>query len=230
VQISAADRAAFLDRIRQGDNRKAAAESVGHFGSHFRRLTSPKSAYYDEEFAQAYIAACEERDEKYGDSWEHRAAEPQRTTRQGFIRADYLGEEEIDLFIEQVSNGVPAVHAAQAVGTSMTQINRRAARDKDFDRALEQAKLDGYPVFKDKLRSEAVRLAFTGDYRALRDLLLVHADEYRVLTTQRHEISGPDGEAMRILAQTHLPSLPPELLDQVIEHLERAAIAEESTV
>lgn len=219
--ITADEQADFLDRIRQGDDRQAAAVALGHTASEFRRLSSPGSRSYDPEFAVAFIEACRERDALNG----HKpAAEPKTLTHQGFKRADFLEEEELGLFIEQVENGVPAHHAAHAIGTSMTQINRRAMRDSQFERQFQQAKLDGYPMFKDKLRSEAVRLAFTGDYRALRDLLLVHAEEYQVLMKTRHEITGPDGEALRILAEKHLPSLPSELLDQLIEHAEQAQL------
>ena len=77
-----------------------------------------------------------------------------------------------------------------------------------------------------RLRDEAIRQAYNGDYKALRDQLLIHDHEFRkVLLAQKHEISGSGGEAIRLLAEKALPELPTEMIHQLVEHIERKELA-----
>ena len=57
--ISDEQKADFLDLICQGYSRPAAAEALGCTARQFRALCSPKSSYYDEEFATRYAALTE---------------------------------------------------------------------------------------------------------------------------------------------------------------------------
>jgi hypothetical protein len=52
--ISAAEKYEFLHLVRQGLNRKEAANMLGYKGRHFRSICSPLSMFYDEEFAAEY--------------------------------------------------------------------------------------------------------------------------------------------------------------------------------
>jgi hypothetical protein len=57
--ISDEQKADFLDLICQGYSRPAAAEALGCTARQFRALCSPKSAYFDAEFATRYAALTE---------------------------------------------------------------------------------------------------------------------------------------------------------------------------
>ena len=52
--IMEAEKYEFLHLIKQGYNRSEAAQSLGFRGRHFRSVCSPKSMFYDEDFAREY--------------------------------------------------------------------------------------------------------------------------------------------------------------------------------
>ena len=121
-----------------------------------------------------------------------------------------------------------AATAARAIDppTSITQIHRRASKDPDFADAFREAKEEGHVAYKDALRAEATRQAFAGDYRALKDQMLMHLEEARALMTSKHEITGLDGGAIRMLAEKHFADLPPEMLDEMIRTLEQRELGQ----
>lgn len=224
----------FLEYIRAGDDRATAAWRINpeYTGTLFRSLCNPTSRqHYDEEFAKAYDQAVAERGPLDPNRFQvHSAAREGRSmTDSGFTKGPYLTESQLDDFLELVREGELAQNAAGMIDppTTITQINRRAAKDSDFARQFTEAKAEGYPAFQDRLRSEAVRQAFAGDYRALKDQMIIHLDEARqALTTNRHEISGLDGGAIRLLAEKHFADLPPEMLDEMIRVLEERELGQ----
>jgi len=194
--------------------------------STFKRLTGESNPNYDIEFAAEYLRARADgaplRRKHNGEQ-----AKPSPTTAAGFVKAAYITPEMIEQFLDAVSSGVPIVQACEAVEpkTSLSQLHRRANKDPEFAKAYADAKEDGYPLFVQKLKDEAVRQAYNGDYRALRDQLLIHDKEFRkVLLASKHEITGADGEAIKLLAQKALPDLPPAMLDALIETMETRQI------
>lgn len=216
----------FLQYIRSGDDRATAAWRLDYTGTMFRSMCNAQSSTYDPKFAADYDDACRARgplDPHREQIWgEERESSP--TTRKGFTKALHLSEEQLDEFLELVRDGVQAFSAAGQVDppTSITQINRRASKDSEFATAYREAKNEGGEAYKDWLRGEATRQAAAGDYRALRDQMLIHLEEARAaLTTNKHELSGFDGGAIRLLAERHFSELPKEMLDQLIEHLEQ---------
>lgn len=224
MEVSHEDKRRFLELIEQGNDRATAASLVGpeYTGTMFRRLCSPDSRYYDEDFARAYDAALASRQLPMRVRSEDRDSTP--TTPLGFTRAGHLVEEQLENFLDRVRNGVQAATAAREIDppTSITQINRHAKRDPDFAEDFRLAKEEGHDSYKENLRAEAARQAFAGDYRALRDQMLIHLeDARRALTTNRHEVGGFDDGAIRILAERHFADLPREMLDELIEELER---------
>lgn len=52
-QISAEDKAEFVDLLRDGIDHVSAARSLDSTGTQYRRLRSPQSQWFDPEFAQA---------------------------------------------------------------------------------------------------------------------------------------------------------------------------------
>lgn len=214
----------FLALIRVGHDSAQAARLVNqeYTGSMFRRLTNESSTSYDPDFAAEYLRARAEggRNDKQNRDL---ASRPRTTTMSGHVKANYLTPEMLDQFLESVSNGVPLVKACDEIEpkTSLTQISRRANRDPEFAQAYADAKEAGYPVFIENLRNEAIRQAYNGDYRALRDQLLIHDPEFRrVLLAQKHEISGTGGEAIRLLAEKALPELPTEKIKELVKYIE----------
>ncbi len=221
------EKASFLALLRAGNEPPKAAEMVqsGYTASMFRRLTNEKSRDYDPFFAAEYLRARAEGRQRY-DPVRAESNQPRTTTLSGHVKANYLTDEMLQQFLEFVADGVHITKAAEELEpkTSLTQINRRAAKDPLFAEAYAVAKEQGYPAFKERLRAEAIRQAFAGDYKALRDQLLVHDEDFRkVLLAQKHEISGGDA-AIRLIAEKALPELPKEMLEQLISGLEQRQI------
>lgn len=222
------DREEFLVALRAGADPSQAARLVHpeFTGSLFKRLTYETNQNYDPDFAAEYLRA-RAAGSAIRSSQNGKAESPNPTTASGMVKAAYITPEMLEQFLEAVSSGVPVVQACESLEpkTSMTQISRRANRDHEFAEALAAAKEEGYPHFVQKLKDEAVRQAYNGDYRALRDQLLIHDKEFRkVLLASKHEITGAGGEAIKLLAQQALPDLPPEMLDALIETMERKQI------
>lgn len=79
ADITEAEKVEFLQRIGQGFDRSEAAKALGYHGRHFRALCSPKSPFYDEDFARDY-------GERIG-SLEHEQHRLERLRNEGFRRA-----------------------------------------------------------------------------------------------------------------------------------------------
>lgn len=218
----------FLEYIRGGDDRATAAWKINpeYTGTMFRSLCNPRSTKnYDADFAHAYDLAVEVRGPLDPARQQIHSSERDSVsvTSNGFVKAMHLNEDQLDEFLDLVRDGTQAASAAQQLDppTSITQINRRAAKDSEFAQEYREAKEEGYSAYKDSLRAEATRQAFAGDYRALRDQMLMHLEEAGALMTNRHEIGGLDGGAIRLLAERHFSDLPPEMLDEMIKTLEQ---------
>ena len=218
----------FLAYIREGDDRSTAAWRINpdYTGSMFRRLCSPRSKNYDADFAAAFDEAVEERgplDPSRQKVFPTTGRGGSSTTSSGFTKADHLTEDQLDRFLEKLRDGERKATAANELDppTSITQIHRRASRDPEFAKDLREAEEEGYNAYAESLRAESARQAFAGDYRALRDQMIMHLPEAReALTTSRHEVGGLDGAAIRLLAERHFSDLPPEMLDEMIRTLE----------
>lgn len=53
-EITEAEKVEFLQLVQQGLDRSEAARRLGYVGRHFRAICSPKSPFYDEDFAHEY--------------------------------------------------------------------------------------------------------------------------------------------------------------------------------
>lgn len=227
--VTAEDKERFLELIQEGNDRATAAylTNPDFTGTMFKRMCNPRSSkYYDADFAERYTRAVEERG-PLGNDRANRVRSEQRDSGRfrlnGFTKANHLSDEQLTDFCELVSSGVQAATAARQIipPTSITQIHRRAERDPQFADAFRKAKNEGLPAYQEELRAEARRQAFAGDYKALRDQMLMHLDEARVLSTQRHEVGGLDGNAIRLLAEKVFPDLPADMLAELIRQVER---------
>lgn len=218
------DKQAFLALLRSGRDPASAAQIINpqYTGSTFKRLTNETNPHYDNEFAADYWRArADFRRQNLGRS-DFGEGKPKTTTLSGHLKAAYLSEELLEEFLELVAQGIPLADAVKRLDppTSLTQIHRRALRDDLFNEAYAKAKEVGYPIFQENLRAEAVRQAFNGDYRALRDQLMIHVPEFRNLVTSRTEVIGGVSSEMRVVVERALPSLPTEIIDQMIRHIE----------
>ena len=229
MQPTVEEKERFLQYVREGDDRPTAAWRINpeYTGTMFKRMCNPSSKRYDAEFAESYEEAVEQRgplDPNRAQIWSGASGlgEASPTTSNGFTKANHLSHDQLEQFLDLVRDGTPAAAAAKQVDptTSITQIHRRASRDADFAEAFRDAKDEGHLAFKDEIRAEGHRQAFAGDYRALKDLMLMHLDEARALMTSRHEVTGLDGGQIRLLAERHFADLPPEMLDEMIRTLE----------
>ena len=225
----------FLQYIRGGDDRATAAWRINpdFTGTMFKRMTNAHSSkYYDPVFAAAYDEAVEARgplDRDRQQIWSGGTRPDGReTTSNGYTKALFLGNDQLEQFLDLVRDGTQAATAARAIDppTSITQIHRRASKDPDFADAFREAKEEGHVAYKDALRAEATRQAFSGDYRALKDQMMIHLEEARALMTSRHEITGLDGGAIKLLAERHFSDLPPEMLDEMIRTLEEKELGQ----
>lgn len=79
ADVTAAEKAEFLQNVRIGLDRSEAAKKLGYKGRHFRALCSPQSPFYDEEFAREYGEAI--------GSLEHSQYRLERLREEGFRRA-----------------------------------------------------------------------------------------------------------------------------------------------
>jgi hypothetical protein len=214
----------ILGLVREGYNLRDAAKLADVTGTQARRMINEVCVTYDHEFTLAYQAELAARDgvtlKHLENEEERKALDPKQTTPLGYTKARYITDEQREQYLEKIREGVPKEMAARQVGTSLVQFNRVAHRDPEFAKTLKEAYEVGYPNFQEKLRSQAFDLAMGGDYRALRDLLIVHDPRYEFFRSTRHEIGGLGGGPLRVLAEQVLPNLPPELLDEIIKHLE----------
>ena len=227
--INAEEKESFLALIRVGHDAATAARMVNPelTASMFRRLANETAVHYDPDFASEYLRARAD-GARDGFHRKSHSGQPRTTTLAGHVKAAYLTSEMLDGFLEQVSMGVPLTQAVETLDpkTSLTQLQRRANRDGEFAQRYADAKEEGYPIFVQRLKDEAIRAAYNGDYRALRDQLLIHDKEFRkVLLAQKHEISGAGGEAIRLLAERALPDLPTEMIHQLVEHIEQKQLS-----
>lgn len=226
MALSDEDKQRFLDLTQRGWNRGAAAREIGTTGTRLRRMVDDSCASYDHEFSQAYLAALAHI-EPDGSAPQPRltdAKDPSRVTGLGHTRWREISEAEADRFLELVSSGLPKLDAAREIGTSPEQLRQLASHDPAFAEALQEAVDNGHPALQDILRSKAFELAIEhNDYKALRDLLVVHLPEYAVLRTTRHEVGGYDGNPIQIISEV-FPSLPSHVLDELITAIENKQI------
>jgi hypothetical protein len=118
-----------------------------------------------------------------------------------------------------VREGTPLKTAADQIGTSLWQLNTLCEHDPNFTSLYAEARRVGYPVMQENLRNEAHRQAFAGDYRALRDMAIIHLPEYGVLN--RSAKVEPDERNLRALLLEKMGDLPKAVLDELVAILER---------
>lgn len=221
------DKDAFLDYLRIGKSPPEAASLISdaYTASMFRRLLSEKSREYDPFFAAEYLRArAEGRKHAPG---RPDSGKPRTTTLSGHVKADYISPEMLEQFCEYVEAGVQASDAAQLLDpkTTITQINRRAAKDEEFAAMYGEAKQKGYPAFQEGLRATIMRMADQGDYRAARDLAIIHLPEFRdAFLTKKTEIMGGTSNEIRLLVQQVFPELSDGDLNMLIDNVEQKRI------
>lgn len=217
----------FLQYIRDGNDRGTAAQMVNpeYTGTMFRSMCNPRSTKnYDPDFATAYDEAVEERGPLDPTREQFWSGGSRTTTPNGWTKAMHLTSDQLASFLDHVRDGKPAFAAAQQIDppTSITQIHRRVAKDPEFAVEFRKAMEEGYSSYKASLHAEAARQAFAGDYRALRDQLIIHDEHVRgVLTTNRHEFGNLDEAQMKILLEKYVPGLSSKALDELIEAREK---------
>lgn len=212
----------FLTFLRAGKAPPEAAELVSpdYTASMFRRFTNEASREYDPFFAAEYLRARAEGN-KFRDRPE--SGKPRTTTLSGHVKSEYLTPEMLEQFCEYVESGVQSHDAALLLEpkTTITQINRRARKDTGFANAWAEAKEVGYPAYQEGLRSTIQRMADNGDYKAARDLAIIHLPEFRdAFLTKKTEIMGGLNNELKVLVQQVFPELSDGDLEMLIDHVE----------
>lgn len=212
----------FLTFLRAGKAPPEAAELVNpdYTSSMFRRFCNEASRDYDPFYAAEYLRARAEGN-KFRDRPE--SGKPRTTTLQGHIKAEYITPEMLEQFCEYVEAGVQSHDAALLIDpkTTITQINRRARKDPEFANAWADAREVGYPAYQEGLRSTIQRMADSGDYKAARDLAIIHLPEFReAFLTKKTEIMGGLNNELKVLVQQVFPELSDGDLDMLIDHVE----------
>ena len=216
----------FLTFLRAGKAPPEAAELVSpdYTASMFRRFCNEASREYDPFYAAEYLRARAEGN-KFRDRPE--SGKPRTTTLQGHVRSEYITPEMLEQFCEYLESGVQAHDAALLLEpkTTITQINRRAAKDEAFADQYAEAKKSGYPAYQEGLRSTIQRMADNGDYKAARDLAIIHLPEFREsFLTKKTEIMGGLNNELKVLVQQVFPELSDGDLDMLIDHDEQRQI------
>lgn len=214
----------FLVFLRAGKAPPEAAALVNeqYTASMFRRLTNENGRDYDPFFAAEYLRARAEGRKNAPPRAD--AGRPRVTTLSGHIKAEYLTDEMLEQFCEYVEAGVPSHDAARLLEpeTTITQINRRANKDEEFATRYGEARKVGYPSFQEGLRATIQRMADNGDYKAARDLAIIHLPEFRdAFLTKKTEIMGGTSNELKVLVQQVFPELSDNDLDMLIDHVEQ---------
>jgi hypothetical protein len=231
--VTEEEKETFLTWLRAGKSPPEAAELTheSYTASMFRRLLSEKSRDYDPFFAADYLRARAEGREKAPARVD--AGKPRTTTLSGHVKADYLTPEMLEQFCEYIEAGVPMKDAAELLEpkTTLTQIHRRAQKDAAFAEQYGEAKKIGYPNYQEGLRATIHRMAENGDYRAARDLAIIHLPEFReAFLTKKTEIMGGTTNELKLLVEQVFPELTDGDLDKLISTVEARQIGEAEVI
>lgn len=197
----------FLDLCRKGMDRIEAARAVGEQASTFQILSLDDPEFRDQMKRALY------------ECWRKR-------------RIDYASElthEVRQEFLELIRSGREPVEAAHAVGGYYWHFSRLCNvtghyYDQDFHHAYLEAVNEGHGAFLDRIRSLIVRAAENGEYRAVRDLAIMHLPEGERLSSKKIEVRDGDLEALKQAAlQIDRGSLTDDELAQLIRLHEKAA-------
>lgn len=197
----------FLDLCRKGMDRIEAARAVGEQASTFQILSLDDPEFRDEMKRALY------------ECWHKR-------------RIDYAANtthEVREEFLQLIRSGREPVEAAHAVGGFYNHFSRLCNvtghyYDQDFHRAFMDAMKEGHGAFLDRIRSLIVKAAEDGEYRAIRDLAIMHLPEGDKLSSKRIEVKDADLEALKQAAlQIDRSQLTDEELAEYIRLAEKAS-------
>lgn len=150
-----------------------------------------------------------------------------KTTSQGFTKAKHLTGEEIEGILDLVAEGCPMELACREYHTSTTQFTRRCRRDPELEKRRLDAITSGREPYQELVRSEVFHQAFVlKNYKALRDLMLMHLPEAQTLGISKHLHANLDPEEFRAMAARQLGELSDADLAAFIEILERSKTGE----
>lgn len=109
-------------------------------------------------------------------------------TPQGYTKAVYLTDHDLNQILDGVCAGMPVEYACHTAGTSALQFHRRCKRDPLLNERYQAARAEGYPNLQAIIESEVFHQAVElKNWKALEKLAMVHLPEWAVLRTQRYE-------------------------------------------
>jgi len=160
-----------------------------------------------------------------GEEWRGNWSPPEEQTSQGYTKAKYLKEEQIEGVLSELEEGTPIHEASRKYGTSSTQWMRRVHRDAELQRRSLEAIEEGKRAQQEDIRSMAWKSAREGNAKMIERLAIVMLPEWReALTTSRLQVGNIDGEAFKMAALKQFgATLSDADLGTMIEIMERAS-------
>ena len=166
-----------------------------------------------------------------GEPWRETWSPPNQQTAQGYTKAKYLTEEQIEGIIALLEEGELIHDATRKFGTSSSQWWRRTRREPELERRSIAAFEEGKRAQQGEINSMVWRSAREGNAKMIEKLAIVMLPEWReALTTSRLQVGNIDGEAFKMAAlQQFGASLSDKDLETMIEIMERATQGEIGT-
>lgn len=127
--------------------------------------------------------------------------------------------EQREEFLEHVRSGSNRQQAAEAIGLTGTKFRFLCNREPAFNRAYQEALIEGRGELTERLERCAVELAIGGHWPALKFLLTTYGDAFAWARSSKVELQGNvEISAIAGVLAKYLPSDEYDRLLEVVEH------------
>jgi len=137
-----------------------------------------------------------------------------------------VSPEQREEFLQHVREGMNRQQAAEAVGSTGTKFRFLCNREPSFNRAYEEARVEGRGELTERLERCAVELAMGGHWPALKFMLTTYGDAFAWARSSKVEVQGQvEISAVAGVLAKYLPS---DEYDRLLEVVEMKMIEEQS--
>lgn len=152
---------------------------------------------------------------------------PNPLTPQGYTKAQYLTDDQIDQILHGIESGLPVDIACRQAGTSGLQFKRRRKHDAELTARFEEAKGEQVPASQEALRAAWWEQIFVEkNWKALHAAIITRLPEGASLRTSRLEVGNVPGEKLLIQAEAAFADafrdLPTQELERRVKLLEQS--------
>ena len=134
-------------------------------------------------------------------------------------------DEQREQFLDRVREGMNRQQAAEAVGSTGTKFRFLCHREPSFNRAYEEARIQGRGELTERLERCAVELAMGGHWPALRFMLTTYGDAFAWARSSKVEVQGQ--VEISAVAGVLAKYLPADEYDRLLEVVEQKMLAEQ---